>query len=86
MVPVRVHTIVISVSHSPDVTLEKIRKELREKVINSVIPAEFLDERTIYHLNPAGRFLSAGPMVCISAFLLAFCNCFCPIKDNTFVQ
>ena len=63
VVPLRVHTVVISVSHLPKVTLETIRQELLEKVIKKVIPAEYLDQRTIYHLNPAGRFLSAGPMV-----------------------
>ena len=64
VVPLRVHTVVISLSHLPKVTLETVRHELLEKVIKKVIPAEYLDERTVYHLNPAGRFLSAGPMVC----------------------
>jgi S-adenosylmethionine synthetase len=61
VVPVRVHTIVISTQHSPDVTNEKIRAELMEHVIKKVVPAKYLDERTIYHLNPSGRFVIGGP-------------------------
>jgi len=61
MVPQRVHTVVISTQHSDDVTNEKIRADLMEHVIKPVIPAEFLDERTIYHLNPSGRFVIGGP-------------------------
>ena len=63
MEPVRVHTVVISVQHSPDVTLEEIRRSLREKVIAAVIPAKYLDDRTIYHLLPSGKFLIGGPQV-----------------------
>ncbi|XP_023652872.1 methionine adenosyltransferase II, alpha-like [Paramormyrops kingsleyae] len=59
--PVRVHTVVISVQHSPEVTLEKIRKDLMEKVVKEVIPAKYLDERTIYHLLPSGKFSTGGP-------------------------
>ena len=60
-VPLRVHTIVISTQHSPDVTNEKIRADLREHVINHVVPAHLLDDRTVYHLNPSGRFIIGGP-------------------------
>jgi len=60
-VPLRVHTIVISTQHSPDVSNEKIRADLREHVINHVVPASLLDERTVYHLNPSGRFIIGGP-------------------------
>jgi len=60
-IPQRVHTIVISTQHSPDVTNEKIRADLREHVINHVVPAHLLDDRTIYHLNPSGRFIIGGP-------------------------
>jgi S-adenosylmethionine synthetase len=57
----RVHTIVISTQHAEDVTLEKIRKDIIEHVIKAVIPAEFLDEDTIYYVNPTGRFVIGGP-------------------------
>jgi len=60
-VPVRVHTVVISVQHSEEITLEKLRKELMEKVIKVVIPTKYLDAETIYHLQPSGRFVIGGP-------------------------
>jgi len=59
--PVRVHTVVISNQHAPEVTQATIRRELIEKVIKTVIPAELLDEQTIYHINPTGRFVIGGP-------------------------
>ncbi|ORX99909.1 S-adenosylmethionine synthase [Basidiobolus meristosporus CBS 931.73] len=61
MLPLRVDTVVISTQHSADVDNETIRRELKEKVIASVIPAELLDERTVYHLNPSGKFIIGGP-------------------------
>lgn len=60
-VPQRVHTIVISVQHDEKVTLEKIRKDLMEIVIKPVVPAQYLDSNTIYHLNPSGKFIIGGP-------------------------
>lgn len=60
-IPLRVHTIVISVQHSEDVTPEQMHKDLMDKVIASVIPAKYLDEKTVYHLNPSGRFVIGGP-------------------------
>lgn len=61
MVPVRVHTIVISTQHSPDVTNEQIQADLKNEVINKVVPAKYLDDKTIYHLNPSGKFVIGGP-------------------------
>lgn len=61
MIPLRVHTVVISTQHSPDVTNDFIRKELMEKVIKATIPHGLLDNQTIYHLNPSGRFVIGGP-------------------------
>jgi len=60
-IPLRVHTIVISVQHSPDVTMEKLRQDLMEHVIKQVVPAHLLDDNTIYHLNPSGKFIIGGP-------------------------
>jgi len=60
-VPIRVHTIVISTQHSEDVDNEKIHSDLMEHVIKPVVPAKYLDEKTIYHLNPSGRFVIGGP-------------------------
>lgn len=61
MRPIRVHTIVISTQHDPDITNEDIRAQLKEHVIKHVIPAQYLDEKTVYHLNPSGRFVIGGP-------------------------
>jgi S-adenosylmethionine synthetase len=61
LVPLRVHTIVISTQHAPDVTNELIAKELKEQVIDFVVPAALMDDKTIYHLNPSGRFVIGGP-------------------------
>jgi len=61
LTPLRVHTVVISTQHSEDVTNEVIRAELMEKVIKPVVPAHLLDDKTIYHLNPSGRFVIGGP-------------------------
>jgi len=60
-VPVRVHTVVISVQHSEEITLEQLRKDLMSKVIKEVIPEKYLDNDTIYHLQPSGRFVIGGP-------------------------
>lgn len=61
LVPVRVHTVLISTQHSPDVTNEQIRKDLMEHVIKPIVPAKYLDENTIYHINPSGAFTIGGP-------------------------
>ncbi|KAL9413210.1 hypothetical protein AB3S75_041808 [Citrus x aurantiifolia] len=61
MVPQRVHTVLISTQHDETVTKEQISEDLKEHVIKPVIPAHFLDEKTIFHLNPSGRFVIGGP-------------------------
>lgn len=60
-VPTRVHTVVISAQHDEKITLEQLRKDLMEKVIKAVIPSKYLDERTVYHLQPSGKFIIGGP-------------------------
>ncbi len=59
--PVAVDTIVISTQHDPDVSLEQIKKDLIEKVIKPVVPAELLKEDTKYFINPTGKFVIGGP-------------------------
>lgn len=60
-VPQRVHTIVVSTQHSADIALEDLQKQIMEKVVNIVIPAKYLDAKTIYHIQPSGRFIIGGP-------------------------
>jgi S-adenosylmethionine synthetase len=61
--PYKLHTIVISSQHSPDVHLKDLREDVIEKVIKPVVPKHLLDEETIiYHINPTGRFVVGGPM------------------------
>ena len=59
--PVRVDTVVISTQHSPEVSLDQIRQDMIDQVVKAVIPAEMLDERTKYYVNPTGRFVIGGP-------------------------
>uniref|UniRef100_A0A0M3HSD6 S-adenosylmethionine synthase n=3 Tax=Ascaris TaxID=6251 RepID=A0A0M3HSD6_ASCLU len=60
--PRRVHTVVLSTQHNPEITMETLRRELMEKVVKFVIPADIMDENTIFHLNPCGSFITGGPM------------------------
>ena len=60
-VPVRVDTVVLSTQHSPDVTLDQIRKDMIELVIKPTVPAGLMDENTKIYVNPTGRFVIGGP-------------------------
>jgi len=60
-IPLRVHTIVISTQHSSQVTQEQLRDDLLNKVIKQVVPQNLLDDKTVYHLNPSGKFEIGGP-------------------------
>ena len=57
----RIDTVLISTQHDPDVTQEQIKKDLIEYVIKPIVPAELLDEKTKYYVNPTGRFVIGGP-------------------------
>ncbi|WP_077619148.1 methionine adenosyltransferase [Bacillus sinesaloumensis] len=59
--PVRIDTIVISTQHHPEISLEQIQRNLKEHVINPVVPSELIDENTKYFINPTGRFVIGGP-------------------------
>jgi S-adenosylmethionine synthetase len=61
VIPERVHTVVISTQHSESVSNDEIKKGLMEHVIKATIPSKYLDNKTIYHLNPSGRFVVGGP-------------------------
>ena len=60
-VPRRVHTVVISAQHSPDVSNEKITRDITEQVIKKIIPADLIDDETKIYVNPSGRFVIGGP-------------------------
>jgi S-adenosylmethionine synthetase len=60
--PSRVHTVVISAQHAESVSLEEIRSQIEELVIRPILPVELMDEQTIIHVNPTGRFVVGGPM------------------------
>ena len=59
--PVRVHTVVLSTQHAPEVDMAKLREDMIELVIRPTIPAELLDDDTRYLINPTGRFVVGGP-------------------------
>ena len=60
--PVRIDTIVVSTQHNSDIDLEVLKKDIKEKVINKVVPKELLDNKTKYYINPTGRFVIGGPL------------------------
>jgi S-adenosylmethionine synthetase len=60
--PVRIHTVVVSTQHGPDVHDRDLREAVTQKVIKAVLPAELYDEKDcILHINPTGRFVTGGP-------------------------
>lgn len=61
VVPLRVDTVVVSAQHSEDISTEMLRKEIKEKIIKAVIPAKYIDDNTVYHIQPSGLFIIGGP-------------------------
>ena len=60
--PVRIDSVVVSSQHAPDVTHEALAKAITDEVIKKTLPAQYLDAKTRYHVNPTGRFVVGGPM------------------------
>lgn len=60
LVPLRVSTVVVSTQHSPQIATLDIKTQVMQKILQ-VIPNHLLDNRTIYHINPSGRFVIGGP-------------------------
>ncbi len=57
----RIHTVVISTQHGPDVQISKIKSDVREYLLPRVIPAHLMDDQMILHVNPTGQFIIGGP-------------------------
>ncbi|MBG0787397.1 MAG: methionine adenosyltransferase [Anaerolineaceae bacterium] len=60
--PKRIHTVLISTQHDPDVTHEQIREGVIEQIIKPVLPEELIDDDLLIYVNPTGRFVTGGPM------------------------
>jgi S-adenosylmethionine synthetase len=59
--PKRIHTVVVSTQHAPSIGYKQLRKKIIEEVILPVLPKRFVDKKTIFHVNPTGRFVVGGP-------------------------
>ena len=59
--PKRIHTVVVSTQHAPSIGYKQLRKQIIEKVILPVLPKRFVDKKTMFHINPTGRFVVGGP-------------------------
>lgn len=59
--PLRVDTIVLSTQHDEDISQEQIHKDVKSEIISKVIPSNLIDDNTIYHINPTGKFVIGGP-------------------------
>jgi S-adenosylmethionine synthetase len=59
--PKRIEAVVISTQHSPEVSTEDLRAEVKKHIIDTVVPADMVDSQTKYHINPTGRFVVGGP-------------------------
>ena len=59
--PKRIEAVVISTQHSPEVSTEELRREVKKNIIDAVVPSNMVDSETKYHINPTGRFVVGGP-------------------------
>ena len=60
--PVAVNAVVLSTQHSPDITINELRDAVMDEIIKPVVPKEWINNDTLYHINPTGRFVIGGPM------------------------
>ncbi|MCH2170897.1 methionine adenosyltransferase [Myxococcota bacterium] len=60
--PVRISAVVLSTQHDPSVSHDTLRSECIDQILKPCLPADLIDENTIYHVNPTGRFVVGGPM------------------------
>lgn len=61
VIPLRVDTVVVSAQHSENISTKQLRKEIMEEIVKKVIPAKYLDDNTVYHIQPSGLFIIGGP-------------------------
>jgi S-adenosylmethionine synthetase len=59
--PKHIHTVVVAAHHSPSIGYKQLYKEIKDKVILPVMPKKLIDRKTIFHINPTGRFVIGGP-------------------------
>jgi S-adenosylmethionine synthetase len=59
--PARIDTVVVSTQHKPEISLDRLRNDVIEEVVKKSVPADLLDERTRFLINPTGRFVVGGP-------------------------
>jgi S-adenosylmethionine synthetase len=59
--PARVHTVVVAAQHAPSIGYRQMQKEIIKKVVKSVLPKKLIDKKTIFHINPTGKFVIGGP-------------------------
>ena len=60
--PVAIDTVVLSTQHSPNIAIKALREAVREEIIKQVLPADLLNDKTRYLINPTGNFVTGGPM------------------------
>ena len=60
--PVAIDAVVLSTQHDPDISLDDLREAVMEEIIRPVLPEKWLHEKTLYHINPTGRFVIGGPV------------------------
>lgn len=60
--PVGINAVVLSTQHDPEISLNDLREAVMEEIIKPVLPEKWLDAKTLYHINPTGRFVIGGPV------------------------
>jgi S-adenosylmethionine synthetase len=60
--PVGINAVVLSTQHDPEISLPDLREAVMEEIIKPVLPGKWLDAKTLYHINPTGRFVIGGPV------------------------
>jgi S-adenosylmethionine synthetase len=60
--PARIDAVVLSTQHDPEIGYDELRKTLIAEVIRAALPSQWIDDKTVFHVNPTGRFVIGGPM------------------------